>query len=153
MAAWFEIRRYRRSDCKGAASLEFALLLPALLMILFGTIEYGWYLTWQFVLNNAVAEGARVGVTAREWDDEDPIEMARAAVKRAFWLAGDEEEDQEAPLEEALIITITESEDDDQLRTLEVAVDEWIYRPITGFLPEALIPASIGAKSVMAFPR
>ncbi len=153
MAGWSNIRRRRRSDCRGAAALEFALLLPALLMILFGTIEYGWYLTWQFVLNHAVAEGARVGVTAREWDDEDPVDMARAAVKRAFWLAGDEQENQETPLEDALIITITEPEDVDQLRTLEVAVDEWAYRPITGFLPEALIPASIGAKSVMTFPR
>jgi Flp pilus assembly protein TadG len=51
-------RRVRRHE-RGAVALEFALILPLLFMILFGTIEFGRvYSQWQ-VFNGAAREGAR----------------------------------------------------------------------------------------------
>ena len=46
----------------GASAVEFALLLPVLMMILFGTIEFGLALYRQSILTNASREGARLGI-------------------------------------------------------------------------------------------
>lgn len=46
----------------GASAVEFALLLPVLMMILFGVIEFGLALYRQAILTNASREGARLGI-------------------------------------------------------------------------------------------
>jgi len=46
----------------GASAVEFALLLPLLMMILFGIIEFGLALYRQAILTNASREGARLGI-------------------------------------------------------------------------------------------
>lgn len=46
----------------GASAVEFALLLPVLMMILFGIIEFGFALYQQAILTNASREGARLGI-------------------------------------------------------------------------------------------
>ncbi|MDH5299504.1 MAG: pilus assembly protein [Desulfobulbaceae bacterium] len=50
---------------KGASLIEFALILPLLLVVLFGIIEFGFILYDQAMLTNAAREGARFGVVAR----------------------------------------------------------------------------------------
>ena len=50
---------------KGASAVEFALLLPVLILILFGTIEFGLLLYNQQVITNASREGARAGIVAQ----------------------------------------------------------------------------------------
>jgi Flp pilus assembly protein TadG len=55
------MRRTRRTDGadRGAVAVEFALILPVLLLIVVGTIEFGRvYSQWQ-VYNGAAREGAR----------------------------------------------------------------------------------------------
>jgi Flp pilus assembly protein TadG len=47
---------------EGAAAVEFALLLPLLMMILFGIIEFGLVMYNQEVITNASREGARYGI-------------------------------------------------------------------------------------------
>ena len=49
---------------KGAAAIEFALVLPLLVLLLFGTIEFGLLLFNQQVITNASREGARAGIVA-----------------------------------------------------------------------------------------
>jgi len=46
----------------GASAVEFALLLPLLMMILFGITEFGFALYRQSILTNASREGARLGI-------------------------------------------------------------------------------------------
>ena len=46
----------------GASAVELALLLPVLMMILFGIIEFGMALYRQAILTNASREGARLGI-------------------------------------------------------------------------------------------
>ena len=53
------------SDQKGAAALEFAIVLPILVLLLFGIIEWGLLLFNQQVLTNASREGARAGIVVR----------------------------------------------------------------------------------------
>jgi Flp pilus assembly protein TadG len=47
---------------EGAAAVEFAILLPLLMMILFGIIEFGLVLYNKEVITNASREGARFGI-------------------------------------------------------------------------------------------
>jgi hypothetical protein len=50
---------HRRSD-RGAAAVEFALVLPVLLLLLFGIIEYGIYFSDQISTRHGAASGARM---------------------------------------------------------------------------------------------
>ena len=47
---------------KGAAAIEFALILPALILLLFGTLEVSLLLFNEQVITNAGREGARYGI-------------------------------------------------------------------------------------------
>ena len=46
----------------GAVAVEFALILPALLLLVVGIINFGWLLGQKLSLNQAVREGARMAV-------------------------------------------------------------------------------------------
>ena len=52
----------RRLNERGAVAAEFALLLPVLLTILFGTIEFGMIMYSRELITNASREGARAGI-------------------------------------------------------------------------------------------
>lgn len=52
-------------DQLGAAAIEFALILPLLMLVVFGTIEFGLLLFNQHVVTNASREGARAGIVSR----------------------------------------------------------------------------------------
>lgn len=54
----------RRLNDRGAVAAEFALLLPVLLTILFGVIEFGMIMYGREVVTNAAREGARFGIVA-----------------------------------------------------------------------------------------
>lgn len=49
-------------DQKGAAAVEFAIILPLLLILLFGMIEFGFILYDKAMITNASREGARAGI-------------------------------------------------------------------------------------------
>ena len=50
---------------RGVAVVEFALVLPVLLLILFGIIEFGLVMFDQAVITNASREGARAGIVLK----------------------------------------------------------------------------------------
>lgn len=50
---------------KGVAAVEFALVLPIILLIVFSIIEFGVALYDKAVLTNAAREGARAGIVLR----------------------------------------------------------------------------------------
>src|SRR5574342_736485 len=52
----------RKLNERGASAAEFALLLPVLLTILFGIIEFGMLMYGREVVTNATREGARAGI-------------------------------------------------------------------------------------------
>ena len=55
-------RRRRAQRARGAAVVEFAVVLPLLLTILFGIMEYGWVFMVRQTLQTAAREGARIAV-------------------------------------------------------------------------------------------
>ena len=62
---------------RGAAAVEFAILLPLLLMLVLGTIEFGRAYNTQITLTNAARDGVRVMAI-----NNDPT-GARTAVRNA----------------------------------------------------------------------
>ena len=51
---------------KGTAAVEFALVLPVFLVVVFSTLEFGMALYNKNILTNASREGARSGIVARD---------------------------------------------------------------------------------------
>ncbi|MGH7258054.1 MAG: TadE/TadG family type IV pilus assembly protein, partial [Nitrospiraceae bacterium] len=52
----------KQHDERGAAAVEFAILLPVLMLILFGIIEFGMVMYSREIITNASREGARTGI-------------------------------------------------------------------------------------------
>jgi Flp pilus assembly protein TadG len=52
----------KKPDERGVSAVEFALLLPLLVIVLFGIIEFGLILYDKAVITNASREGARRGI-------------------------------------------------------------------------------------------
>jgi Flp pilus assembly protein TadG len=61
---------------RGSAVVEFALILPVLCAVMFGTMEYGWIIYQQFNLASAIRDGLRQGVTISQTATPDPRAMA-----------------------------------------------------------------------------
>jgi len=51
----------RLRDQRGAAVVEFALIVPILVMLVFGIVDFGWAMNRDTLVNNAAREGAREG--------------------------------------------------------------------------------------------
>jgi Flp pilus assembly protein TadG len=56
--------RHRLRHDGGVAAVEFVLVLPLLIILVFGIIQFGITLAGVLALNNAARQGARVGVVA-----------------------------------------------------------------------------------------
>jgi Flp pilus assembly protein TadG len=54
-------KRPEYSRRRGSTLVEFALLVPVLLAILIGIIEFGWLISRTYTVGNATREGARYG--------------------------------------------------------------------------------------------
>jgi Flp pilus assembly protein TadG len=77
-------RRTGRED-RGAAALEFALILPILVMLVFGVIAFGYMLSFRQALSQAAAEGGRAAaVRPAGTANADRVTAARAAVNDAL---------------------------------------------------------------------
>ena len=51
----------RHADQRGAAAVEFALVVVPFLTLVFGAIDFGWAIDNDVLVNNAAREGAREG--------------------------------------------------------------------------------------------
>ncbi|HET9199797.1 MAG TPA: TadE family protein [Dehalococcoidia bacterium] len=63
----------------GQAIVEFAIVLPLLLILLFGVIDFGRALQTYITINNASREGARLGAINPEADIEGKVRDAAGA--------------------------------------------------------------------------
>lgn len=73
----------RRRDDRGAAVLEFALVVPLLLLLVFGIIDFGWMLMKANLVNNAARDAARVASlngTYAQIDQTVDSELAAAGI-------------------------------------------------------------------------
>jgi len=78
-------RRGGRRDDRGAAALEFVLILPILAALIFGIIAFGYMLSFRQALSQAAAEGGRAAaVQVGGTSNGDRIAAARAAINDAI---------------------------------------------------------------------
>ncbi len=66
---------------KGASAVEFALVLPVLMLILFGIIEFGFIIFDKAVITNASREGARAGIVYRVNASNTPIAVPTSTIQ------------------------------------------------------------------------
>ena len=81
-------RALRRRDERGAAAVEFALVVPLLLMLLFGLITTGMTFSDHLAATNATREGSRYGAatnyTAATW-----AASVKERVRQVYFNAGE----------------------------------------------------------------
>ena len=80
------MRRGRTRNERGAAVVEFALIAPLLLLIVFGIIDFGWMLMKANLVNNTTRDAARVASLSGSYTDIDSVidsELATPASTRA----------------------------------------------------------------------
>jgi uncharacterized membrane protein len=70
----------------GGVSVEFALTLPLLLILLAGVVDYGWYFFVQSAVLNAAKDAVRMGVVADM--GEDPGDLAEEIMTEVLDDAG-----------------------------------------------------------------
>jgi Flp pilus assembly protein TadG len=56
-----DVRPHRTRDQRGAAAIEFALVLLPFFLLVFGAVDFGWAINKDVLINNAAREGAREG--------------------------------------------------------------------------------------------
>jgi hypothetical protein len=92
--------RERSADDRGAAALEFAIVVPFLLTLVFGMIEFGFVFQAQLALTHAAREGARLA-SVNKYD-------ASTVISRAYPLtAGGGLSVSDSDLGDAVMVTAT----------------------------------------------
>ena len=71
-----DIMRNRR----GSQIVEFAMILPVFLIIVFGGIDFTWYILQRFSITDAVASGCRAGALTGVDEEADPALAAGTAI-------------------------------------------------------------------------
>ena len=129
----------------GAAALEMALLLPLLLLLIMGILEFGYVFFVDLTLTNAVREGARVGVVVP--DENDVTVTAESKVVEYIG--------------EVLGATYVSALDtgsinfDSSTDELEVIATINDYPSLSPFqlLPSSVLPTNISARATMRWER
>lgn len=85
--SWLSRARTARHD-RGAAAVEFALVVPLLLLLLFGLITTGLTVSDHLSATNAVREGARYGASADASSANSWATSVRDRVKQVYFNAG-----------------------------------------------------------------
>lgn len=141
----------RASNDSGTSAVEFAMVLPLFLFLFLGIIEYGWFMTKQALLDHAVSQGARSAVQMpADTSEPELIRAARMKTREVFSLVGTINDSD-------IIVDILDAEtiggEDRMLpRRIVVSVEALIYPPLTGYLPDSLLPGSLQGSFTGLFP-
>lgn len=111
-------RLFRRDREKGASAVEFAIVIPLFLTLLFGIMEAGWMFSQQVEVRNAAREGARLAVV----NFGTETEIRNATCSRAV-LSADRA---------SVYLVHNNAGTDDESAIVTVSQN---YAPLTGFLP------------------
>jgi Flp pilus assembly protein TadG len=76
---WLPAKRSRASRQRGSTAVEFALVLPLLVAVLFGAIDGGRLVVSQCMLNYAVIAGARMASVSSTGTSFTPVQTAVVA--------------------------------------------------------------------------
>jgi len=114
-------RLFRRDREKGAAIVEFAIVLPLFLALLFGVMETGWLFAQLVEVRNAAREGARLAVVDYP-DPGDSGQIISETCSRAVLSSG-----------RASVYLSQNNAGTDQASAVVTVIQN--YDSLTGFLP------------------
>ena len=120
----------RTREERGAALVEFALVLPLLMAILMGILDYGYVYYVRLTMTNAAREGARVGATR---DADVAPDAAETAAQTYLASAG-------------ITASVTATTPTDVAPAVTVVVTISPFTPLVGFVPA---PASMEVSASM----
>lgn len=132
-------RRVRKE--RGSALVEFAMVMPLLLMLVFGIMESGWLFAQLTETRNAAREGARLAVV----DFGSASEIALETCNRAVLSSNG-----------AVVSVATSGDTDDPIGDPTASVTVTIensYNSLTGFLDPIFDGASLNADVTMRVER
>ena len=66
-----------KSGSKGVAAIEFALVAPVFFLVVFATVDFGWYFYVRHTIQAATREGTRLALVGVPLKDQDNNEMTR----------------------------------------------------------------------------
>ena len=115
-----------RSEERGAALVEFALVMPLLMIMMCAIIDFGLVLHRINNLNSAVREGARFGAVRQNLTPA--IDSVKTRVQSYWQTVGTDS------LPKALI-TVAETTDASGLRSVLVRVSNYQYKTMTPLAP------------------
>ena len=129
----------QRNRQRGVAAVEFALVLPLLLTVVLGAIDWGWYFFVNQLVTNAAREGARAGtlLPPRPTSTVSQAESAAEAASLAYL--------ERVSLEETGVAASYTTVDGTDAISVTIT---YPVGSLTGFL-SALVPANATATSVM----
>lgn len=84
MIGWLYRRLIKKDE--GVSAVEFAIILPILLLLLIGIIEFGWLLNGYITITGGAREGARLAVLGK---NDSEIETAVKEHTVDLMLSGD----------------------------------------------------------------
>jgi Flp pilus assembly protein TadG len=132
------VHKKRRSGVRGAAAVEFAIVLPLFLTLVLGTIDYGYYFFVSEVVTNAAREGARAGSVVDPSDQALAVSEAESVANNYLARGGLSQQGVQTP-------TIVQVNGVDAVR-VEI---NYPVGSLTGFFPSTMIPAISHALAVM----
>lgn len=124
-------------DDRGTALVEFALVLPILLVLLFGVIDFGRAFLLRSTLAAGVREGARAGAVHEAPCTGAGLALMRTRVREAVTAAG------QRPPDDAAIRVTTPGGCGVGATAVVVAIDRYPFEPVTPVL------ALIGARDAL----
>lgn len=156
MLSIFRSRRTNRSD-GGQVLVEVAVLMPILLMLVMGIVEFGWILHGYIVVVSGAREGARVAsVRSLRYEEtvNDEIEYRiKAAVQSAFpssnvELVSDEAFDSTTVLPRHALVTILPYDATDRHSDEQVEVKIKAALPLLTPMLKGILPDPFGLNAV-----
>ena len=133
----------RTQNRKGAAAIEFALLLPVFVVIMFGIMEYGWVFFQQANVIASVRDATRYAVTLPQDGDPEPAVGAVDTVRTELLALGFSEGALDAA--GTTISAETVGTTPDEVLVVHVSI---IYTPLIG-LEIVPFPNTINASMTM----
>lgn len=138
-------RTKRRWRDRGAAAVEFAFIVPVLVVLIFGSIEFGLAVQARTMLGNAAREGVRVASLTANGDATSAAQVKTAVDNALAGVSGTKTVTVTCATPAGAACTIGAKNNGNNVATVTVTID---YTGITGMFP-ALTNKTLTASSYM----